>query len=54
MRITDPGGVGPAAAESTRRDGPTPLDVVVDGGFGNEGRWRRSTARVAGDPCRGA
>ena len=38
MRITDPDDVGPAIAESTRRDGPTLLDVVVDDGFGNEGR----------------
>ena len=38
-RITDPDDLGPAIAESTRRDGPTLLDVVVDDGFGNEGRW---------------
>ena len=38
MRITDSDDVGPAIAESTRRDGPTLLDVVVDDGFGNEGR----------------
>ena len=38
MRITDPDEIGPAMAESTRRDGPTLLDVVVDDGFGNEGR----------------
>ena len=39
MRITDPDDIGPAIAESTRRgDGPTLLDVVVDDGFGNEGR----------------
>ncbi len=38
MRITDPGDIGPAIAESTRRNGPTLLDVVVDDGFGNEGR----------------
>ena len=38
MRITDPDDVGPAITESTRRDGPTLLDVVVDDGFGNEGR----------------
>ncbi len=37
-RITDPDDLGPAIAESTRRDGPTLLDVVVDDGFGNEGR----------------
>ena len=37
-RITDPDALGPAIAESTRRDGPTLLDVVVDDGFGNEGR----------------
>ncbi|MCY4222562.1 MAG: thiamine pyrophosphate-binding protein [Thiotrichales bacterium] len=38
MRITDPDDIGPAIAESTHRDGPTLLDVVVDDGFGNEGR----------------
>ena len=38
MQITDPDDIGPAVAESTRRDGPTLLDVVVDDGFGNEGR----------------
>ena len=38
-QITDPDDLGPAIAESTRRDGPTLLDVVVDDGFGNEGRW---------------
>ena len=38
MQITDPDDLGPAIAESTRRDGPTLLDVVVDDGFGNEGR----------------
>ena len=38
LRITDPDAIGPAIAESTRRDGPTLLDVVVDDGFGNEGR----------------
>ncbi len=38
MRITDPGDIGPAIAESTGRNGPTLLDVVVDDGFGNEGR----------------
>ena len=37
-RITDPDDLGPAIAESTRRGGPTLLDVVVDDGFGNEGR----------------
>ena len=37
-RITDPDDLGPAIAESTRRNGPTLLDVVVDDGFGNEGR----------------
>jgi len=37
-RITDPDDIGPAIAESTRRSGPTLLDVVVDDGFGNEGR----------------
>ena len=51
MRITDPDDVGPAIAESTRRDGPTLLDVVVDDGFGNEG-WSGSAKTVmssAGD-----
>ena len=43
MRITDPDEIGPAIDESTRRDGPTLLDVVVDDGFGNEGRWERMT-----------
>ena len=38
MQITDPDDLGPAVAESTRRDGPTLLDVVVDDGFGNVGR----------------
>ena len=38
MQITDPDDIGPAITESTRRDGPTLLDVVVDDGFGNEGR----------------
>ena len=38
MQIADPEDIGPAIAESTRRDGPTLLDVVVDDGFGNEGR----------------
>ena len=38
MRITDPDEIGPAIDESTRRGGPTLLDVVVDDGFGNEGR----------------
>ena len=38
MQITDPDDIGPAIAESTRGDGPTLLDVVVDDGFGNEGR----------------
>ena len=38
MQITDPDELGPAIAESTRSDGPTLLDVVVDDGFGNEGR----------------
>ena len=38
MHITDPDDIDPAIAESTRRDGPTLLDVVVDDGFGNEGR----------------
>ena len=38
MQITDPDDIAPAITESTRRDGPTLLDVVVDDGFGNEGR----------------
>ena len=38
QRIEDPDDIAPAIAESTRRDGPTLLDVVVDDGFGNEGR----------------
>ena len=38
IRLTDPGDIGPAVAESTRRNGPTLLDVVVDDGFGNDGR----------------
>ena len=37
-RIADPDEIGPAIAESTRRDGPTLLDVVVDDGFGNQER----------------
>ena len=37
-QVTDPADIGPAIEESTRRDGPTLLDVVVDDGFGNEGR----------------
>ncbi len=37
-QIVDPDEIGPAIAESTRRDGPTLLDIVVDDGFGNEGR----------------
>ena len=37
-RVADPDEIGPAIAESTRRDGPTLLDVVVDDGFGNEER----------------
>ena len=48
MRITDPDEIGPAIDESTRRDGPTLLDVVVDDGFGNEGRWERMTKCVYG------
>ena len=44
-RITDPDALGPAIAESTRRDGPTLLDVVVDDGFGNEGRWSMTGPR---------
>ena len=38
LQITDPDEIAPAIAESTRRSGPTLLDVVVDDGFGNEGR----------------
>ena len=38
VRITDPGDIGPAIADSTRRGAPTLIDVVVDDGFGNEGR----------------
>ena len=38
VRIEDPDDIGPAISESTRRDGPTLLDVVVDDGSGNEGR----------------
>ena len=38
QRIEVPDDIAPAIAESTRRDGPTLLDVVVDDGFGNEGR----------------
>ncbi len=37
-RIEDADDIGPAIAESTRRRGPTLLDVVVDDGFGNEER----------------
>ncbi|MDE0334374.1 MAG: thiamine pyrophosphate-binding protein [Defluviicoccus sp.] len=37
-RIEDADDIGPAIAESTGRNGPTLLDVVVDDGFGNEGR----------------
>ena len=38
VTITDADDIGPAIAESTRRSGPTLLDVLVDDGFGNEGR----------------
>ena len=38
LRITDPDDIAPAIAESTPRHGPTLLDIVVDDGFGNEGR----------------
>ena len=41
MRVTDPDDLAPAIVESTRRNGPTLLDVVVDDGFGNEGRSPR-------------
>ena len=37
-RIADPDEIGPPSRKSTRRDGPTLLDVVVDDGFGNEDR----------------
>ncbi len=37
-RIADPDDIAPAIAESTRLNGPTLLDIVVDDGFGNEGR----------------
>ncbi len=37
-QITDPDDLAPAIGESTRRNGPTLLDVMVDDGFGNEGR----------------
>ena len=37
-RIEDPDDIGPAIAESTGRNGPTLLDIVLDDGFGNEGR----------------
>ena len=37
-QITDPDDISPAIAESTGRVGPTLLDVMVDDGFGNEGR----------------
>ena len=37
-RVTDPDDIGPAIAQSTRGDGPALLDVMVDDGFGNEGR----------------
>ena len=36
QRISDPDEIAPAIAESTRRDGPTLLDIVVDDGFGNQ------------------
>ena len=38
VTITDSDDIVPAIAESTRRGGPTLLNVVVDDGFGNEGR----------------
>ena len=37
-QISDPDDIAPAIAESTRCNGPTLLDVMVDDGFGNEGR----------------
>ena len=52
MRITDPDDIGPAIAESTRRDGPTLLDVVVDDGFGNEGRQAPAVEAAHGGPSR--
>ena len=48
MQITDPDDIAPAITESTRRDGPTLLDVVVDDGFGNEGRQAPSAKGVRG------
>ena len=38
LRITEPDEIAPAIADSTLRNGPTLLDIVVDDGFGNEGR----------------
>ena len=38
VQITDAADIGPAIEESTRRNEPTLLDMVVDDGFGNEGR----------------
>ena len=38
QQITDPDDIAPAIAESTQRNGPTLLEVVVDDGFGNKGR----------------
>ena len=38
VRITHPDDIGPAISESTERNGPTLLDLVVDDGFGNEER----------------
>ena len=38
QQVTDPDAVAPAIADSIRRSGPTLLDVIVDDGFGNEGR----------------
>ena len=38
MQLTDPDDIGPAIEASTRRSGPTLIDVVVDDGFGNDGR----------------
>ena len=38
VTLTDADDIGPAITESIRRSGPTCLHVVVDDGFGNEGR----------------
>ena len=38
QQITDPDDIAPALTNSTRCNGPTLLDIVVDDGFGNEAR----------------